>query len=323
MFLYPKRLHLELTTRCNYKCVMCAHKYDGFDGRSISNAVKDVIIKKLIPNATQLELQGTGESLLYDGLYDICEAASKHGCDIIIITNASLLNKKMMLMLVSFGIQITVSLDSPIKNTYEKIRINGNFDKVCNNLDYWKYLRSSLSCNSKSYLSINMVLCSLNYTELIEMIDFSISNNVEYLFISEVRRCALDEASWNSLTLEKIKKTDEFKNLMENAKNYALQKQFMIVFNFITDIKKEHKRNICLSPWEHVFIFATGDVSICCEAPRNFGNLNEVSFESIWNGKEMNEFRRFMATGNYDKKCKTCCLLWGITHDSSASQMLP
>jgi hypothetical protein len=146
------------------------------------------------------------------------------------------------------------------------------------------------------------------------MIDFALDNHVDHLFVSEVRRCALDEALWTELTLEQIKKNEEFQKLIEEAQQYAIQKELKILFNFVTDIKKERMRNICPSPWEHVFIFSSGEVSICCEISKSFGNLNKIDFESIWNGNQLNEFRTAMAVGNYDNKCKTCCLLWGITH---------
>jgi MoaA/NifB/PqqE/SkfB family radical SAM enzyme len=280
----------------------------------MSDEVKKIIINELIPRATHLELQGTGESLLYGGLEDIVNAASKNKCDIMIITNASLLNKEKMLMLVKARCQIIVSMDSPVKSTYEKIRVNGHFDKVCHNLDYWKYAKPYPSNKHRSCLNINMVLCSLNYRELIKMIDFAVDNHVDHLFISEVRRCVLDEVSWAKLTIEQIKKSREFKELIEKARQYAIQKELKIFFNFTTDIKKGPIRNICPSPWEHVFIFSSGEVSICCEISKSFGNLKKVDFKSIWNGKELNEFRSAMAVGNYDDKCKTCCLLWGITH---------
>lgn len=78
---YPKRLHLELTSRCNYKCITCAHGYCYF-GEDISNYLKNIIINELIPRADYLELQGSGESLLYDGLFDIL--CLLRGVDIII-----------------------------------------------------------------------------------------------------------------------------------------------------------------------------------------------------------------------------------------------
>ena len=84
-------------------------------------------------------------------------------------------------------------------------------------------------------------------------------------------------------------------------------------FNFRKNIKQNRKRNICISPWEHVFISSSGNVSVCCELGKSFGNLNDQSFESIWNGDELNEFRGKMAVGDYHDKCKTCCLQWGVT----------
>lgn len=314
--IYPKRLHIELTTGCNYRCLMCAHRYDGFYSSCISSRVKDVLINELVPHAYQIEMQGTGESLLYEGLKEIVDAARKYSCKLILITNASLLDRDNMLMLASAGCDIIVSLDSPDADTYEKVRVNGKFDDVCRNIEYWKFIKRNLPKNNKASLAINMVLCSMNYLQLSDMVDFAIENEAEYLFVSEVRKCGLKDRDWNELTIENIKKTGEFKKSLVLAQARAREKDFDLALNFITNVEKRHARNICVSPWEHLFISASGDVSICCEFPEVFGNLNETDFFSIWNGSKLNAFRSSMAVGDYSEKCKSCCLQWGITHES-------
>lgn len=308
---YPKRLHLELTSRCNYKCITCAHGYCYF-GEDISNHLKNIIINELIPRAKYLELQGSGESLLYDGLFDILAAARKYHCKTTLITNASLLSKKNLLELVKSNCEIVVSLDSAIKSTYEQIRVNGDFDKVKDHLEYWKFIKNNLFYKYSSSVAINLVLCSYNYKELKEMIDFAIHIEASSLFVSEIRPCSLDNDTWNKLTIKNIKNTQEFNMLLDQAVIYAKEKNFKVEFNFRKNIKQCLKRNICISPWEHAFIRASGEVSVCCELGKSFGNINIQSFKDIWNSSELNQFRKKMAVGSYHAKCKTCCLQWGI-----------
>jgi len=312
-FLYPRRLHLELTSRCNYKCIICNHGYKDIRN-DISNRVKGIIIYELIPKANFLELQGTGESILSEDLKDILSAARKHNCNTMLITNASLLNKDSFLLLAKSNCQIVISLDSIIDKTYRAIRVNGDLSKVKNNLSYWKFIKNNLPIGCNSSLSINMVLCTLNYNELIPMIDYAVEIGASYLFVSEIRNCIPCQEMWEKLTLENIKLSKEFREIIDSATNYAQSKKLSINFNFRKSISNCHTKNICISPWEHVFIDSNGNLSVCCTLTDTFGNLNNQNFISIWNGEKINKFRSDMALGLYHNACKTCCLSWGITN---------
>ena len=60
---FPERLHLELTSRCNYKCITCKHGYVNY-GEDLDDNILEIILNELMPHLKELELQGTGESLL-------------------------------------------------------------------------------------------------------------------------------------------------------------------------------------------------------------------------------------------------------------------
>jgi len=201
----PKRLHLELTSKCNYKCIICRHGYVEY-GKDIDNKVQDIIINELIPNAAFLELQGTGETLLYKDLQKILDIAQKYTCKTTLITNASLLKKENLLMLAKVGCQIVVSIDSVNSNNYTAIRKNGDLNKVINNLSFWKFIKNNIRGTRETSLTINMVLCALNYQELLEMIDFAIEIDADNLHISEIRPYIPNELMWKKLALDDIKK---------------------------------------------------------------------------------------------------------------------
>jgi MoaA/NifB/PqqE/SkfB family radical SAM enzyme len=261
-----------------------------------------------------LELQGTGESLLSEDLEDILSAARKYRCSTTLITNAFLLSKENFLLLAKSSCRIVISLDSIIDETYRAIRVNGDLSRVSNNLSYWKFIKNNLPIDCDSSLGINMVLCSLNYNELIPMIDYAVEVGASYLFVSEIRHCIPCQEMWEKLTLENIKLSEEFSKIIDSATSYALSKELPINFNFRKAISNCHKKNICISPWEHIFIDADGNLSVCCALTDTFGNLNNQNFISIWDGEKINKFRSNMALGMYYHDCKTCCLSWGITN---------
>lgn len=310
--IYPKRIHVELTTSCNYRCIMCPHGYSTY-GASISDKLFDVLCNELIPSAKVIEMQGTGEALTYHKFFDLLNVMVAHNCKPVLITNASLLNEEALLALCKAGSDIVVSIDAAESSLYSQIRRGGDLSKVLANLGEWKYIKHSFQ--NQSSLGINMVLCSLNAFKIIEMIDLAERLDVDYLFISEIRKCVLDDENWRRLNIVELRAKPDFQRYLSEATKYAKKKALRIQFNFKNAIlASEVKRNICVSPWEHIYISVDGSVSLCCELSQQFGNLNESSFSEIWNSDSLNDFRKKMATGQYCNTCLGCCLPWGITH---------
>jgi radical SAM protein with 4Fe4S-binding SPASM domain len=64
----------------------------------------------------------------------------------------------------------------------------------------------------------------------------------------------------------------------------------------------------CVMPWSHLHVATTGDVLPCCIADwqHSLGNLNDMTYDEIWNGEKMREFRRSMADDKKHKSCKSC-----------------
>lgn len=55
--------------------------------------------------------------------------------------------------------------------------------------------------------------------------------------------------------------------------------------------------NACNLPWIGCLVSADGAVRPCCWLKWGVGNLNEGSFEEIWNGPEMQELRAAVISG--------------------------
>jgi MoaA/NifB/PqqE/SkfB family radical SAM enzyme len=47
----------------------------------------------------------------------------------------------------------------------------------------------------------------------------------------------------------------------------------------------------CRLPWKNANILSNGEVKPCCWCRGDFGNLNERSFEEIWNSEKASELR--------------------------------
>jgi MoaA/NifB/PqqE/SkfB family radical SAM enzyme len=120
--------------------------------------------------------------------------------------------------------------------------------------------------------------------------------------------------AWNSLRIDNISSRKEFEAYINDCGNYAKAKKLGFKFNpYIRE--STCKKNYCISPWKHLYLNTNGDISPCCIQPIIFGNICNDNFDEIWNGDKINQFRNEMLLGNYDSKCLTCCLSWGLPYE--------
>ena len=310
--LYPERLHVELTSRCNFKCITCRHGFESY-GDDLSDEVCNTLINDIIPYLKVIELQGTGESLLYRNFQKVFSAAKKNNCRIVLITNASLLNKALIQVFVESNMQLVISLDGANESTYKMHRPVGDFNNIITNLCKINEYRALIH-NKDFSLVVNTVVTKWNYSKLNEMIDLASLHSIDYVFASEVRECMPDKNTWEKLRLDNCNNRDEIMKYISLAEQYAKKKEVGFCFNPLK-VNSVKKKDICISPWKHLYLYANGDLSICCELNTRFGNINSSSIVNIWNGYGLNEFRNNMIMKDYDCHCLSCCLPWGIMNE--------
>ena len=310
---YPKRLHIEVTSRCNFKCITCKHGFVDY-GNDMPKSVMDVVIEELLPSASEIEMQGTGESLLASDFKRLFDATKQYpSIKKILITNASLISDKQIDEFVTSNMELIISLDGASFDSYRLNRPVGNFDKIVSILKLIGEKRLLIGDAKFSYI-INMVVTRENYKCIDELIKLAKRVGVDFLHISEVRECMPDKDTWNRLKLDQCSERDEFERYLEKCMELA--KEIHLGFSFNPYEKDNHiKKKICVSPWQHVFIGADGAVKFCCEQNYIIGNLLQTSFEEIWNSKEATEFRNRMVECEYHTICRNCCLPWGITYE--------
>ena len=167
----PRQLIVELTTKCNLRCVMC-------DVCLQHNSINDNIlnfIKLNIPFLERIKWQG-GEVFLYDRFYELMDFCNQYGVKQVIQTNGILINKQILKLLSSRKIHLSFSIDSVNKNTYESIRRGAKFE------DLLKVIRliHDYKKNVKDFCyTLIMVVMSNNYNEIDDMVNFAINNGFQ------------------------------------------------------------------------------------------------------------------------------------------------
>lgn len=185
---YPKVMEFELSNQCNLECVMC----NGYFSSSIrknreklpaihSPYTKEFVdqLEPFIPHLTDAKFLG-GEPFMIDIYLDIWERMLKRNPNIRIhiTTNGTFLNNRIKELLEGLRAGIILSVDSITKDTYQKIRVNGNYEKVMENMEYFvAYTR-----RKKTFISMAACPIIYNWKELPQMLDFCIEKNIALYF---------------------------------------------------------------------------------------------------------------------------------------------
>lgn len=184
----PKVIEFELSNECNLECVMCNGDFSSTIRKNrekrppVISPYNDEFVDELdafIPHLTDAKFLG-GEPFMIEIYLKIWERILKinPSVRIHITTNGTFLNNRIKDLLEGLKAGIILSIDSVNKSTYNKIRINGNFEKVMDNLEYFR----AYTHRKKTFISIAACPITLNWHELPEMLEFCISKNIALYF---------------------------------------------------------------------------------------------------------------------------------------------
>jgi len=272
---YPNCLVIESTNRCNLDCIMCPR---GTMTRA-TGAMDSGLFKKIIDEAVGkvefIYFHFFGEPLLTDHIFDFIEYASGKGITTAMSTNAVLLDARTAKKFLEskLGLLI-VSIDSLNKDVYEKIRRNGDFEKVIANVEGFVEMFS----NTKSTLSAT-----------IQMIEMADNRGEIETFLSR----------WNNVPGLNvlIKRLDNYAGQYENAAQPSGHNC------------QGANSKICAEPWKTMVIGWDGKV-LPCHNDYNYkvvlGDLNSQSIPDVWNGSKMQEFRLMQLEGRQNEN-SLCC----------------
>ena len=164
---FPPCLQIEPTSVCNYRCVMCYQADKSFSNKSegFMNNMSLDLYKKIIDQVEgkieSITLASRGEPTLNKEFVNMLNYSSNKFLALKMNTNASLLNEKLIHSILSTDIQsIVFSVDAADKETYEKIRVNGKFEKIMKNLNLFAKIRKEHYSKEKHIVKISGVKIS-------------------------------------------------------------------------------------------------------------------------------------------------------------------
>ena len=150
----PYSIVLDLTEQCNLKCVMCYFsgtdrlKFEPYD-RSLSERgtmpveVFEKVAADHFPRAHRVALACAAEPMIHPRFRDILEIAGRYRVpDLWFPTNLLPLIERTAEALVDHGVTtVAASIDGVTRETYEKIRIGGKWDRLISRLELFNEVK--------------------------------------------------------------------------------------------------------------------------------------------------------------------------------------
>jgi len=144
---YPKYIEIEITSRCNKRCIFCEHT-------SWNEPNKDLEFDQFKRLVDQFDLKwvnltGEGDAFMNKSYLRMIQYLKSHDTSVFLVDSFDLITKDVAKVLVESGVDgIYISMDGATKETYESIKVGCNYDRVLTNiknlLEIKKELRSPI-----------------------------------------------------------------------------------------------------------------------------------------------------------------------------------
>ncbi len=167
MSIMPSEMLVEVTNRCNHKCVFCAHRKMNIKlGEIDPDLLKRILQEAYVMGVRRIGLYTTGEMFLCKEIETHIRNAKEIGFTYIYSdTNGALATKENMKKVLLAGLDsIKFSINAGTKETYQNIHGRDDFDIVLQNLKDCYSLKKELGLKFK--LMVSYVVTSKNEDEM-------------------------------------------------------------------------------------------------------------------------------------------------------------
>ncbi len=298
-------LFLELTLRCNEKCIHCGSRCGEVRSDELTTEqykyFLDEIKRDFGTEGFMLCVTG-GEPLLRKDFFEIMGYANQLGFRWGMTTNATLIDDNVAERLRECGMRtVSVSIDG-LRETHDAFRrTQGGYHKAM------RGIKALISNGGFQHVQVTTVVHRQNIGEL-EMIYRSLED--------------VDIDSWRIMNIEPIGRAQDFPELMLHKQDYLDLFQFMkekrsneipVTYGCSHFLGLEYEREVrdwyflCNAGIYTASIMANGDIGACLDIDRRpeliYGNILKDNFKEVWENS-FAEYRRNRYEDN--EKCRGC-----------------
>jgi len=297
-FLYPHKLFIFLTTRCNLRCFIC--RRENFVCQDM-DFEKLKILKNAIKYSKIINVTGWGEPTIYPKFSQVLKyiySLNPNKNLIELATNGTHLSEETALLLNGHLYAMQISLNAATKETYNRDMKNGDFLKTITSI---KKFLDALESEEKEKIELHFVAHTENFREIPKFVELAHDLGIHTISVGQYLVGCEEHKQFSLVTVK-----EEYNDVIIKSRTRGKELNIGVYApNFSNDLcRAETNIPPCESPFTECLINPDGDVGICCygSSPKCMGNAFTESFESIWFGERYHRLRKH----RFFESCKRC-----------------
>ena len=299
----PLLVHLEVTKRCNLRCIHCAIRADA-PNRSEELSTDEIksLIDSLSSLGTMYLSMSGGEPFLRKDIFDLVKYGKSRGLGLHISSNGTLITRGAARRLNALGLDaITISLDAVTPEIHDAIRgVKGAFEKAVS------AIKNLVECKRRTQVGINAIVTDLNFHELPELVDFAAELGADGVRLQPWHP-SLGRPETEDLLSVKRERLGELRRVLDEALRRARRNGIYInsrtyihgISQFFEDAEK--LKVDCFAGFFSCNVSWEGVVYPCAFVPP-VGSVRDERFEEIWRSERFKAVRNDIRRG----KCPKC-----------------
>ena len=311
---YPFTIEIEVTNKCNKKCIICEHTYWSESNLDLSFEDFKSIIDQF-PGLKWINLTGEGDIFLNKDYLRMIRYLKARDVVVFFSDSFDLLDEGVSWELIKLGVDgIWMSIDAASKDTYEKIKAGCSFERSIGNIRTLIELKKKMKSPIPE-VSFRYAVTTLNVQEMPQFVEWVHSlggrdmlgpgSHIEFAGLLSFKE--IEDYYLPRIPQEIIQAT------LDTAKNLDVRVSFAhpAQSSELSDMKH-------CAAWAEPYIMMGGYVMPCCAVMmsnrRDFlrkyalGNLLQRPFKEIWYSQRYRQFRKTICQqkGRVPILCRGC-----------------
>ncbi len=307
------RINLDTNNTCNLRCIMCYMSLEETHqggAHTMPLPLFEKIAAQTFSKTRFLELSCGYEPFMNKRFIEYARIARQHcSGQISICTNGLLMKDEHIHTILTENLlnEIIISIDGITDETYNQIRVKGQFTKLLEVLESLKQQRAK--AKHKPIVRVNYTMLAQNIDELTGIYDFAQRYDID---IIQLRHTKITEPFMKLYDDSVFFHQERYDNVMRQVREqFAQDKNKTLIYPPLFSETRNNtsvaNKASCAYAFFNFIIASNGDVNMCSLG--NIGNFEQQNFQDMINSEKVKTIHRCLLKGDYQELCKECYIV--------------
>ena len=307
----PFYIHVDITHRCNLKCLCCRWHSPLIESKRDKSICEDISVEMFEEFCEDLQAMGTeeiyfvgtGEPFLHPRIFDLIAVAKKKGFKLIVYTNGLPLNEEVIRKLIDLKLDVLrVSLWASTPESFVqqvKQMTPDKFHGIIDGMSRLSQIKKELGA-SLPFLELCQTITDQNLDDLDKTVALAQKTGCQKMCFSPIVDFAEDELKqFVPDAPEKIKVSTALRKIKKQLKDLEIINNIDIMLLHYSWDGRIQDNIPCYPAWYFTYVRTDGNIYACQRntyATTPLGDLRKDRFKDIWNNQAYRAFRRKVST---------------------------